>query len=175
MNTYTWRAATGADVSSIVRMAEQHFQTEIDTIFTPDPVAYSRNITLAVVNQFYTPTLELVSVATDAEGKLLAYTWCRNLERAAWSDDVMIVVRMAHVGLDQSSRQRIKLVSDMFTLWENWAIYCKTPIICSTTMRKDQAAFLRLHERHGYDVRGSYAYKKVDTIQATPANSLNLS
>jgi hypothetical protein len=28
-------------------------------------------------------------------------------------------------------------------------------------MRKDQQSFLKLHEKHGYDVRGSYAYKKL--------------
>lgn len=169
---HNWSNATGADVPAIVQMAEQHFQIEIDTIFTPDPVAYSRNITLAVVNQFYLPTTELVSVARSDEGKLLAYTWARNNERAAWSDDNMLVIRMAHVAMDLPARQRITLLTDMMQIWENFANFSQTPIICSTTMRGDQTAFLRLHERRGYDVRGSYAYKKLDTTQATPANSL---
>jgi len=37
-------------------------------------------------------------------------------------------------------------------------------------MRKDQDGFLKLHKKAGYDVRGSYAYKKVSTTQATPAD-----
>jgi len=28
-------------------------------------------------------------------------------------------------------------------------------------MRNDQQGFLKLHQRNGYDVRGSYAYKKL--------------
>jgi hypothetical protein len=28
-------------------------------------------------------------------------------------------------------------------------------------MRNDQQAFLKLHQRAGYDVRGSYAYKRL--------------
>jgi len=170
MIEYSWRNATGNDVQDIVRMAESHFQTEIDTIFTPDPVAYSRNITLAVVNQFYLPTTELLSVARSTEGRLLAYTWARNNERAAWSDDNMIVIRMAHVSLDLSARDRIRLITDMLTLWENFARFSNTSIICSTTMRRDQDAFLKLHARNGYDIRGSYAYKRLTTTQATPAN-----
>jgi hypothetical protein len=68
---------------------------------------------------------------------------------------------MAHVDLSLSSKQRIRLVQDMLTIWENFANFAKVPIICSTTMRKDQNAFLKLHQRNGYDVRGSYAYKKL--------------
>ena len=74
----------------------------------------------------------------------------------------MIVIRMAHVALDLSPRIRIGLVTDMMTLWENFAKYSQTPIICSTTMRNDQQSFLKLHKRNGYDVRGSYAYKRLN-------------
>lgn len=166
---YTWRPATGLDVPNIVSMAETHFQNEIDNIFTPDPIAYSRNVTLAIVNSFYLPSTEIFSVATHNDD-LLAYTWAVSTERAPWSDDNMIVVKMAHLSLALSTRLRLKLLIDMLMIWENFAIYSQTPIICSTTMRVDQAAFLKLHQKHGYDVRGSYAYKKIDTVQATPAN-----
>jgi hypothetical protein len=160
--TYTWRPANGLDVPHIVQMAIDHFETEIDSIFTPDPVAYSRNITLAVVNQFYCPTTELLSVATDSTNNIVAYTWAKTKEYAPWSDDEMLIVKMAHLSLNLSPRERVKLVIDMLQLWEAFATLAQVPIICSTTMRKDQSSFLKLHERHGYDVRGSYAYKKLN-------------
>lgn len=157
-----WRPAIGPDVQDIVHMAEQHFQTEIDTIFQPEPIAYSRNITFAVVSQFYQPNTELLYVARDGNQQLLAYTWARAGERAPWSDDPMIVVRMAHVALNLSARQRITLVQDMIEIWQIFAQQIKCPIICSTTMRRDQDAFLRLHQKAGFDVRGSYAYKRIE-------------
>ena len=158
---YNWQRATGVDVADIVLMAQSHFQQEIDKIFNPDPVAYSRNITLAVVNQFYSPTTESIAVARNASGQLLAYTWSSAQQRAPWSDDNMVVVRMAHVALDLPAKQRVGLVKDMMQIWEDFARFANTPIICSTTMRNDQTAFLKLHARNGYDVRGSYAYKKL--------------
>jgi hypothetical protein len=158
---YTWRPATGLDVQYIVKMAQDHFETEIDTIFTPDPVAYSRNITHAIVNQFYGPTTELVSVATDINNNIVAYTWAKTGERSPWSDDEMVIVKMAHLSLNLSPRERVELVKDMLHLWDAFARLAQVLIICSTTMRKDQSSFLKLHERHGYDVRGSYAYKKL--------------
>lgn len=170
---YTWRPATGNDVVNIVTMAESHFQTEIDSVFTPDPTAYARNITLAVVTQFYQPTSELISVAEDAAGQLRAYTWAKAFQRSPWSDDNMVNVCMAHVDLTLSARQRLGLIQDMLNIWDQFAYYAQQPIICSTTMRGDQAAFLKLHARHGYLVRGSYAYKRISltATQAKPASS----
>lgn len=170
MTNYTWTPTTGLDVDSIVKMAQDHFETEIDLIFTPDPIAYARNLTLATVNQFYLPMTELLAVCKDTTGKLLAYTWATSNQRSAWSDDNMVVIKMAHVDLTLPTKQRIKIINSMFPLWENFAKIANNPIICSTTMRRDQSSFLKLHERNGYDVRGSYAYKKIDTTQATPAN-----
>jgi hypothetical protein len=163
--TYTWRPATGIDVAAIVEMAINHFQTEIDLIFKPEPIAYARNLTLAIVNQFYSPSSELVSIAVDNTNKIVAYTWAKAGERSPWSDDNMVVVKMAHLNLTLPSRDRIILVKDMMRLWEAFALMSATPIVCSTTMRKDQSAFLKLHERMGYDVRGSYAYKRLSTEQ----------
>ena len=76
----------------------------------------------------------------------------------------MCVVRMAHVDLNLSARERVRLVEDMMALWERFAVYCGVPILCSTTMRTDQTAFLKLHARRGYSVRGSFAYKKMSAV-----------
>lgn len=161
MYNHTWSAATGNDVNDIVALAQSHFEQEIDTVFTPDPVAYSRNVTFAIVNQFYLPTTELLSIARSPEGKLLAYTWARSNERSPWSDDGMVAIRMAHVDLSLSTRHRFVLLQDMLNIWENFARFSSMPIICSTTMRHSQDAFLKLHAKNGYDVRGSFAYKKL--------------
>jgi hypothetical protein len=162
MTNYTWKPADGTYVQNIVSMAETHFQNEIDMFFNPEPITYSRNISHAIVNQFYLPSTELVYVAIDENNNLLAYTWACSNERAYWSDNNIVYIKMAHVDLNLSSKLRVKLVIDMFTIWENFAKFAQVPIICSTTMRKDQAAFLKLHERHGFEVRGSYCYKKIN-------------
>lgn len=161
---YTWRPAQANDIPKIVAMAEQHFQREIDLIFKPEPIVYSRHITFAIVNQYYNPRAELLSVAVDSSDNLIAYTWAKSGDYAPWSDNEMVSVRMAHVDLTMSPRLRIKLVQDMINLWEGWAKIIHVPIICSTTMRNDQTAFLKLHAKNGYDVRGSYAYKKLSAV-----------
>ena len=98
---YTWMPATGADVQDIVDMAEANFQTEIDTIFTPEPIAYARNIMLSVVSQFYLPATEFLCIAREnLTNKLLCYTWAKSRDYAAWSDDQMVAMRMVHLELN---------------------------------------------------------------------------
>lgn len=159
---WTWTPTVGTDIPAIVRMAQDHFETEIDTVFEPDPVAYSRNLTMATVAQFYNPQQELLYVAkSQQDNTILAYTWAIRGERSPWSDQEMISVRMAHVDMNLPQRHRIRLITDMIAIWETWAAGCGVNILCSTTMRKDQSGFLRIHQRLGWDVRGSYAYKKI--------------
>ena len=100
-------------------------------------------------------------MALNEQDQVIAYVRAGRKERAPWSDDEMVVVRMAHVDLALPTRTRIRLIQDMIGLWEQWALLCQVPIVCSSTVRGDQAAFLRIHAQQGYDVRGSYAYKRL--------------
>lgn len=161
MNTYIWRSANGKDVVPVVDLANEYFKDEINNLFTIDTLAGSRNVTQAIVSQFYNPNSELVKVAEDDTGKLIAYVWAKGQQRSVWSDEPMTVINMAHASLDLTSRQRVKLVFEMIELWEQFAVNSQSKIICSTTMRHDQQAFLKIHQRRGYDVRGSYAYKRL--------------
>ena len=154
-----WRPATGQDITAMTAMAVDHFQCEIDDFFTADPVAYSRNLTRAVVEQFYAPNTELVMVYYQ-DTELLAYTWA-NIETTAWSDEPMAVVKIAHVAMSLSVRQRLRLLDQMMSLWRVWCVESGIPVICSTTVRDSQKGFLRLHERAGYTVRGSFAYLRL--------------
>lgn len=157
---WTWSRATGADITPIVQLAQNHFETEADSVFTIDTLEYSRNVGVAVVNQFYSPGSELLLVA-KADAKIVGYCWARRGERAAWSTDEMVTIRIAHVDLDLAARHRVQLVREMIALWEAWARECGIAVICSTTMRRSQDGFLRIHEKMGYDVRGSIAYRRL--------------
>ena len=167
MTTWTWRPAAGTDVPAIKDIAESQFQSEIDGIWVADPIAYMRNITTAVVNQYYSPGSELILVAEhDLTHAILGYVWAKRGQKAPWSDEEMIMVQMVHVDMNLGVRDRIRLITDMITAWETWCYNFGIKIVCSTTMRADQSGFLRLHERFGYVVRGSYAYKRLSTTAA---------
>ena len=155
-----WRKLSLIDLPQVVKLAQTHFESEVDHIFATDPQVYEYNLALALVNQAYNPYSVLLLGAYDRD-QLVAYTWAVRGERAVWSAEEMVAVRMAHVDLDISARDRVTLIRQMIGFWEVWARECHIPIVCSTTMREDQTAFLRLHERMGYTVRGSIAYRRL--------------
>lgn len=174
---FNWRKASGNDVNNIVELCGHQFRDEMKGIFdvcdqgyTQAHNAFSRNTTFAVVNQFYNPNQELVMVCHDDDGEFMAYTWAHTRERAIWSDELVCNIVMAHINMKLSPKTRVKIVSDMITLWDVFAVGSGSAVICSNTVRGDQTAFLKMHERRGYTVRGSYAYKRVLPI---PASSVN--
>ena len=163
-DAWRWRQPTGADTQDIVDLALVCFGQETDKFFRNDPIEYGRNVMLATVNQFYNPITELLSVAYAGD-MLMAYTWVVRGQYAPWSREEMATVRMAHVRLDLSQRERITLLAQMLQMWEIWARAAKLNIIFSSTIRESQDPFMRLHERAGYTVRGSCAYKRMSNIK----------
>lgn len=159
--SYTWTRAQGTDVADIVGMAQSDFESEADTVWRTDPHTYAYNVAMTVVSQMYNPWNALLMTARSDAGKLIAYMWAARGEHAVWSSDEMVVVRIAHVDLGLPIKQRVRLVQDMIGLWETWTAGIGVPVICSTTMRGDQAGFMRIHERAGYTIRGSVAYKRL--------------
>ena len=165
-DAWRWRPATGADVTDMVALAQQHFEQEITPFQTPSTLHYSRNLTLSVVNQFFAPQEHLLMVARHvADQELMAYTWVERNQHAWWSEDEIAQVNVAHCHMQIPARTRLKLISQQIDLWETWARSGGIPVVCSTTMREDQAGFLRLHEQHGFVVRGSFAYLRVPATQ----------
>lgn len=170
MIDYNWRLADMSDIDHIVDLGSRHFKNEIDTIFTYSTQAATRNVTFAIMNQIYYPGSEMITVCrAEDDNRLLAYTWAKSNDRTCWSDDAMVCIRFAHLDLTLSPRLRIRLVQEMMQHWEKFAVYAGNKVICSTTMRHEQDGFLRLHQRNGYSVRGSYAYKRLasrDSLQS---------
>ena len=161
-DNWTWSIAQLDDVQDIVQMAQQHFQCEIDTWFTPDPKLFARNVAISVVKQMYNVFHEQIIVARDKTTKqLLAYTWVSRSAFVNYAPEEMAEVRFAHVDLSQSSRTRVRLVAQMIQHWHSWAQKCRIPVIVSCSIREEQAAFMRLHVEAGFTLRGSIGYLKV--------------
>jgi len=157
---YIWRPAMLDDVHNIVNLTNKNHSNEFNEIFTVQPIIYERLIAHAVIDQYYTPLKELLSVAYDND-KLLVYTWAKVSTSNQWSANPMLIAQMAQVDITLPIKQRLRLINDIFDIWEAYAKVTDVEIICSNSMLANQHAFLELHRRRGYVVKGSYAYKKL--------------
>jgi hypothetical protein len=157
---YTWKPAVAADVEDLVCLADLAV-FEIDSIFIYDRHYIAANIATAVVNQIFYPLNHLVSIARDEAGQAVAWTWAKTGAKAIWSQEPILSIEMAQIDPKLSVRNRLHLVNDMLGLWNEYAMLTNSRIICSTTMRDKQSSYIRLHERNGYQIRGSVAYKRL--------------
>ena len=157
-----WRPALGTDIAAMVKLTQVGFECEANEIFRTDPTVLAHNITRSVVDQFYNPGTAFLYLA-QAQDQVRAYVWAERGQRTVWSPDEMVAIRILHVDLAQSARERVRAVHEALELVETWASVIQVPVICSTTMRQDQEAFLRIHERRGYQRRGSICYRRILT------------
>lgn len=170
-NPWRWVQPTGADVPALLQLTQHQYESEADSVFRTDPIVYSRNLTLAIVRQFYNPHSEIIQMAVADDGRLLGYFWAERGQRAVWSDDEMMTIKMVHLDLSVPARTRVDIIQDMFAYWELWARESGIAIICSSTMRGDQTGFLRLHREAGYDCRGSICYRRLtEDVAQEPTN-----
>jgi len=163
---WRWRAATGADIQAIVDLIGRNYEVDGAGITDINPVEGSRNLMFAIVNQMYAPKKELISVAVLPDtGEIVAFTWAQRDVRQPWSTEEMIVPKLLSVELTLSGRCRTALCVQAMLMWERWAQVCEIKTISSSSMRQDWEPLMRIHERMGYTVRGSNAYKRMATVR----------
>jgi hypothetical protein len=159
--TWSWRRAAGTDVTAIMDLTREHFRSEAQGVWSIDEQWFGRCLTVDIVNQFFNPGSALVAVAETDQGQLLAYAWAERGVKTVWSSEEMVAIKIVHIDLALSARIRLQLTQQMMDLWELWTESIGVPVICSSTMRGEQSAFLRLHQRRGYDCRGSICYLRL--------------
>lgn len=161
MRSWTWDRAAGTDVTDIMDLTRQHFKTEATDIWTIDEQHFARTITVDIVNQFFNPGSAFVAVARDNTHTLVGYVWAERGIKTVWSSEEMIAIKIVHVDMTLSARERVRMVREMISIWELWAQSIGVPIVCSSTMRGDQTGFLKLHQTAGYNCRGSICYRRL--------------
>ena len=162
-DTWTWRIARLADVPDIVRLAQDHFQLEMEQIIRPDPALFARNIGIGIITQMHSLTQEQVLVARDrVTDTLVAWSWISRGSYTTYSRDEMAEARFVHCDLTLPVRSRLTLSAQVLQQWYLWCMTAGVGVLVSSSIRSDQTAFMRLHEAAGFSVRGSTAYIRIE-------------
>lgn len=169
---WTWDRARGTDVTPIMDLTREHFRSEATEIWSIDEQHFGMMITVDIARQFFNPGSALVAVARSDRG-IEGYMWVERNIKTVWSSEEMIAVKLVHLRMDLPARDRVRMVREMIELWEMWALSIGVDIVCSSTMRGDQAGFLRLHQQAGYDCRGSICYRRLTPLasESCPAST----
>ena len=149
------------DVKDITDLANDHFRDGMDGMLTIDYPRMMECVTLASVQQRFNKAIELLVVARSTEDQsLLAYGW---FDRGGWttySYDEISNQKFIHIRKDLPARVKVILTYQLLQQHLGWAAAQGIPVVCSTSILKDNSAFMRIHEDLGFEVRGSYAYRR---------------
>lgn len=161
-DSWLWARMIHSDVEEVLELTDSNFTQEIRDIFTPNRTRLAYNLHNAILQQSFNLNTHFISVARNKETKqLMSWFWLERGKYMPFSNDEAAVAEFSHVEMSLPTRQRMTLVAQTIEQWIAWAELQKIPILISTSIRKDQEGFMRLHEQFGFLIRGSFAYRKI--------------
>jgi len=149
------------DVDDIVDMADLVFGTEADGILTRDKGVFRKNVTIATTVQLFDKSREFIAVCRNGE-KLLGYCWFDRGGYTTYANEEISNAKFHHVDLTLSPRLRVKLINEMIDQHILWAHTWSIPVVCSTSIRAEHDGFMRIHQKRGFSVNGSYGWIRTE-------------
>jgi hypothetical protein len=156
------------DIEDIVYLADSLYGLETDGILTRSPFTMLKHATVTATVQLFDKTKEFLAVcrAYDdpdyPDGKLLAFCWFDRGGYTTYSVEEISNSRFHFVDLTLPVRLRIRLINEMIDQHILWAGKCGVPVICSTSIREEHSAFVKIHQKRGFTVNGSYAWMRTE-------------
>ena len=149
------------DVEDIVELADSVFGVEADGILTRSRDVFRHRVTMAATEQLFNKGREFLAVCRDQD-KLLGYCWFDRGGYATYSNEEISNAKFHHVDLSLPTKTRVRLINEMIDQHILWAHSWGIPVICSTSIRAEHNGFMRIHEKRGFTVNGSYAWIRTE-------------
>ena len=149
------------DIEDIMELTARNYGEEAEIFAKKDHDVFRHIITVTLTNQLFDRTKEFVSTCRD-NGKLLGYCWFDRGGYTTYSRDEISNAKYHHVDLDLSPRLRVRLINEMIDQHLLWAGRCGIPVVCSSSIRADYQAFMKIHQKRGFTVMGSYAWIRTE-------------
>jgi len=156
------------DADDIVEMADSFFGAEADGIVTRSRAVFRHRVTVACTEQLFNKSREFIAVCRHpadeqySEQKLLGFCWFDRGGYTTYSNDEISNAKFHHLDLTLSPRVRVKLINEMIDQHILWAHTWGIPVVCSTSIRAEHDAFMKIHVKRGFTVNGSYAWIRTE-------------
>jgi len=161
------------DVEAIVALADSNYGGEVEGIINRSRDVFRHRVTVAATEQVFNRYREFLAVKWSDDtcrgegwdlgfGDLEAFCWFDRGGYTTYSNEEISNAKFHSVDLSLPAKQRLRLVNEMIDQHILWANQCGIPIICSTSIRADQGTFMRVHQKRGFSVNGSYAWIRTE-------------
>jgi hypothetical protein len=148
-----------------VALADTQYGPEVTEIFTNDPRRMAQHVHMAITEQTYDHSRQQIIVAEDSAGIVLAWAWLGRGIYMPYAPEECAEGKFIHMDLNLPVSARIRITAQVLQQWLIWCQIQGIPVLISSTIRQDQAGFLRLHEQAGFKIRGSIAYRRTSDVE----------
>ena len=149
------------DVQDIIEMGIEYLACEKNGVLRTNPAVFRKCVTITATVQLFDKSKEFLAVCRSKD-RLLGFCWFDRGGYTTYSTDEISNAKFHHVALDLPVRQRVRILNEMIDQQILWANSLGIPVICSTSIRGDHAGFMKIHEKRGFQVTGSYAWIKTE-------------
>lgn len=152
------------DVEDIVELSDKVYGSEVEGILTRDRNVFRHRLTIATTEQIFNKGREFIAVCREDKdaNTLLGFCWFDRGGFTTYSNEEISNAKFHHVDLSLSPRIRVLLVNQMIDQHILWAHTWNVPVVCSTSIRADNEAFMKIHKKRGFTVNGSYAWIRTE-------------
>ena len=152
------------DIDDVVKLGEKLLALE-GSVLKTDPYVFRHQITMIAANQVFDKCRDFFAVARNEKDELLGYCIFDRGGYTTYSREEISNAKFHHLSLDLPVRTRVRLIHDMINQHILWALKNNIPVICSTSIRSEHSGFMRIHEKHGFTVHGSYAWVRTENAK----------
>jgi len=150
------------DAEDIVWMADTFFGQEADGILTRSKDVFRKHVTIASTVQLFDKGKEFLAVCRTDDERLLGFCWFDRGGYTTYSKEEISNAKFHHVDLSLPAKTRVQLVHQMIDQHILWASLWNIPVICSTSIRSEHDGFMKIHQKRGFRVNGSYAWIRTE-------------
>jgi hypothetical protein len=151
------------DIDDIVALADDQYGPETEGILAKSPATLRRHATVTATVQLFDKSKEFLAVCRGGDSEqLLGFCWFDRGGYTTYSVEEISNSKFHFVDKNLPLRLRFTLINEMIDQHILWAGNCGIPVICSTSIRMEHSAFVRIHSKRGFTVNGSYAWMRTE-------------
>lgn len=144
-------------VTAVTEFMSLNYEHEMAGLLEIDKRRHYFYLTQDAFAQHASPSSCLL-MAKIIDGAIVGVLWVSRNEYATYSNTEMASIRFIHILPTLSARQKITLVREALMLSALWSAMCNIKVLVSSTITNTQQAFLKIHDRMGFILRGSICY-----------------
>ena len=162
-DSWTWRLANLMDVFEMAAFVKQSYLLETNPIFELDEKLLISSLMKAIIDQECNlASCQIMVARNKTNNRLMGWHWLKRGYHLPYVREESAEAAFAQIDLNLPLRTRVCILAQMMIQWEMYCRFHHIPLLASTSIREDYQGYVKLHRLADFQLRGSFAFKRID-------------